>query len=89
MIIAGVLLEWKYHVHLYHSRKERIIITLILFVIGTAIDTYQIFRGHWVYPGTGTLGITIGLMPLEDYIFMIAVPFLVLTIYKVLDRKIK
>jgi lycopene cyclase domain-containing protein len=87
--LITALLEWKYHIHLYHSRKERIIITLIFFVMGVAWDSYEMFMGHWIYPGPGTLGITIGFIPLEDYLFVLIVPYMVLTLYKILDRKIK
>ena len=85
----GIFIEWKYHIHLYHSRKERIIITLTFFVIGVLWDSFAIFRGHWDFTGNGLIGITIGLMPLEEYLFILIVPFWIITMYKVLDKKLK
>lgn len=87
--ISAIFLEWNYKIHLYHSRKERIIITLSLLIVGTAWDHYAIYRGHWTFLGTGLIGIKIGLMPLEEYLFCLIVPFWILTVYKVLDKKIK
>ena len=89
ILIITAFLEWRHHIHLYHSRKERIIITLVFFIIGVVWDSYQMSKGHWVYPGPGTLGITIGFIPLEDYLFVLIVPYMILTIYKILDKKIK
>lgn len=89
LLVAGIVIEWKYKIHLYHSRKERIIITLIFFIIGVLWDSFAIFRGHWGFPGKGLVGITLGLMPLEEYLFVLIIPFWIITMYKLLDKKIK
>ena len=53
LLISAVFIEWKYHIHLYHSRKERFIIILTFFIIGVLWDNFAIFRGHWGFPGGG------------------------------------
>ncbi|MBW2972623.1 lycopene cyclase domain-containing protein [Candidatus Woesearchaeota archaeon] len=88
-LVITIFLEWQYKVHLYHSRKERLIITAVFFVVGVAWDTFAIFRGHWEFPGTGMIGVKIGLMPLEEYLFMLIIPFFIITVYKVLDKKVR
>lgn len=88
-LITAALAEWKYHIHLYHSRKERLIVVLFFFITGALWDTYAIWRGHWSFPGEGLIGIKIGLMPLEEYLFMLIIPFWILTFYKILDKKVK
>lgn len=85
----AIFLELKYHIHLYHSRKERILVTIIFFIVGVLWDSLAIFRGHWDFPGRGLLGVKIGLMPLEEYLFILIIPFWILTLYKILDKKIK
>jgi lycopene cyclase domain-containing protein len=89
LLASAIFIEWKYHIRLYHSRKERIIVTLIFFVIGVLWDHLAIWRGHWNFSGQKLLGITIGLMPLEEYLFILIIPFWILTVYKVLDKKLK
>lgn len=61
----------------------------MFFLIGVIWDTYAIYRNHWIFIDENLLGIKIGLMPLEEYLFILIVPFCILTYYKLLDRKIK
>lgn len=89
LFLSAVFIEWRYHFHLYKTRKERFLIILIFFVIGVIWDTYAIKNGHWSFPESGTLGITIGVMPLEEYLFILIIPFWVVTVYKLLDEKIR
>ena len=84
----AVWLEIKYHVHLYGTRKERFLITLIFFVIGVAWDSISTIEKTWIYPGNGLVGIWIGVLPLEEYLFSLIVPFWILTVYKVLEAKL-
>jgi len=67
--------------------RERVLVTLIFFVVGVLWDHFAIWRGHWIFPGKGLIGIRIGLMPLEEYLFIFIIPFWVLTVYKVVDKK--
>jgi len=57
------------------------------FVFGSLWDTFTIYRGGWIIPIEKTLGITIGLMPLEDYLFMLISPYFVITMYKFFTKK--
>lgn len=87
--IIALILEKTQHIHLYKSRKERIEITLLFFIIAVAWDSFAIWRGHWVFPVEKTLGITIGLMPLEEYLFALIIPYFIITIYKFADSKFR
>lgn len=89
LFASAIFIEWKYHIHLYHSRKERFIVTFVFFVVGVLWDHLAIFRGHWEFQGKGLIGIKIGLMPLEEYLFIIIIPFWILTVYKLLDKKVE
>jgi lycopene cyclase domain-containing protein len=88
-LVSGLFLEVNYHIHLYHSRRERIIVSLIFLIIGSLWDSLGIIRGHWSFPGTGLIGIKVGVMPIEEYLFMLIIPFWILTVYKLMDKKIK
>lgn len=89
VLLVTVLLEKKFCIHLYKNRKEWLVIVSIFFIIGVIWDSFAIWRGHWIFPKGKNLGISIGLMPLEEYLFMIIVPYLVLTIYKIIDAHFK
>ncbi len=82
-----LILEKIHHIHLYHNRKERLEIVGLFFIIGVVWDWYAILRGHWVYPPTSNTGVFIGLMPIEDYFFMLVIPYFIITIYKLMDSK--
>lgn len=60
---------------------------LIFLITGSLMDTYSILRGFWKFSGKGLLGFKFGLMPIEEYIFMIVVPFWIITIYKLVENK--
>ncbi|MFC1622232.1 lycopene cyclase domain-containing protein [Patescibacteria group bacterium] len=85
--LLGFTLEKMHHIHLYHNRKERLIVVGIFFVIGVIWDTFAIWRGHWLFPDNKTIGIKIGLMPLEEYLFILVVPYTLITIYTVIHQK--
>ena len=85
--LLGVILEKIHHIHLYQNRKERILVTGVFFIFGTLWDSFAIWRGHWLFPENGTLGIKIGLMPLEEYLFMLILPYSILTVYTVIHQK--
>lgn len=88
LLTLSIFLEWKYKIKLYNSRRERFLIPLMFFIIGIIWDSVGILRGHWVYEGPGLIGITIGVLPLEDYLFVLIIPYFILTSYKVLKKEI-
>ena len=59
------------------------------FLFGIVWDSLAILRGHWSFPVDKTLGITIGLMPLEEYLFILIIPYFIITIYKLFDSKFR
>lgn len=61
----------------------------LFFVVGVVWDTFAIWRGHWAFPPGKNVGIVIGLMPLEEYLFILIIPYFVLTVYKVIDSKFR
>ncbi|MFB6204375.1 MAG: lycopene cyclase domain-containing protein [Candidatus Nanohaloarchaea archaeon] len=60
-------------------------VTLFFFSVGVAWDSFAVLRGHWSFGSTGLTGIRIGVLPLEEYIFMVVVPFWIITVYRLFD----
>jgi len=88
-LLFTLVLEKTQHIHLYHNRQERFEIILIFFVVGVIWDSFAVYRGHWIFPKNKTIGITLGLLPLEEYLFFLILPYFVLTVYKFIDSKFR
>lgn len=88
LFLFAVFLEWKFRIHLYQSRKERFVISFIFFLIGLSWDWWSTSRGHWIFDFDKLMGIKIGILPVEEYLFFLIVPYVILTFYKVLKRKV-
>lgn len=66
ILVITVFIEYKYHIHLYHSRKERLMVTLNIFLFGMFWDYFATFRQHWIFPGHGLIGMRIFGLPIEE-----------------------
>jgi lycopene cyclase domain-containing protein len=86
-LAIALFLEWQHKIHLYKNRRERFEITILFLAIGIIWDTIAISRGHWIFPEGSNLGIRIGLIPLEEYMFYLVIPYFSFTVYKVIDNK--
>ncbi len=89
ILLIAIWVEYKNHIHLYHSRKERILVTLNIFVFGMLWDYFAVYRHHWMFPGNGLCGFRIYGLPIEEFGFFLIVPYVALVIYKYWDKKIK
>jgi len=87
MFFLALFIHQKNHIQLFSSKSRMLIFISFFFVFGVLWDTITIYRGGWIIPVEKTLGLTIGLIPLEDYLFMLISPYFVITIYKLLDSK--
>ena len=87
VFLVSMSLKLKYKIQLFNSVKEGLLLTILLLVIGGLWDSYAIFRGYWSFEDEFFIGIDIGIMPLEEYLFMLIIPFLVLVLYKIVTEK--
>jgi lycopene cyclase domain-containing protein len=67
---------------LFESKKHALLTLGSLFVIGSALDSLALVRGYWSYQQQFLVGVTIGLMPLEEYLFMLVIPLLTITVFR-------
>jgi len=82
VLTSALFIEWFFKEHLFHSLKERMLCVTIALVSITIWDLYAIPRRHWVFPGQGILGIFIGPIPIEEFLWTVWVPYFWVTIYK-------
>jgi lycopene cyclase domain-containing protein len=87
VFLVSMILKLRYRIQLFKSVKEGLLVIISLFVIGTLWDSYAILRGYWSFEEEFFIGIDIGVMPLEEYLFMLIIPFLALVIYGIVTRK--
>lgn len=82
LLAAAIILEIIFKEKLFHNFKERIIWVAVFVLIGTVWDTWALINSHWVFTGRGILGIYIGVIPLEEFIWYLVVPYFAITVYK-------
>jgi len=85
LLTIGLLLEYFYHEHLFRHLKARIMWALVFLFIGTVWDQYAIPHRHWIFTGNGTMGLYIGVIPIEEFLWFLIVPYFCLTIYKTIQ----
>ncbi len=81
------IMKLKYKIQLFKSVKEASLFAVTCLAIGVVWDSYAILRGHWSFGEQFFAGIRIGVIPIEEYLFMLVIPFSVLVLYKVVTEK--
>jgi len=89
ILIICIIINLSYKLQIFKTSKQAAVVLLSLFIIGTILDSFAVFRGYWSYNENKTffVGIKIGVLPLEEYLFVIVIPFLTLTIYALVRKK--
>ena len=87
VFLACVALKFLRKLELFKSKKQAALTLVSLFVIGSALDSFALLRGYWSYQQEFFVGITIGVMPLEEYFFMVVIPFLAIVVYRFASRE--
>lgn len=88
-LVVAVILEFYYHPHIFDSLKERVVWTLIILVIGITWDVYAVLHQHWVFSGVGLLGINIGILPVEEFLFFLIPPYFAITLATIIREKMR
>jgi lycopene cyclase domain-containing protein len=83
ILIVCTIVNLIFKLQIFNSTKQAVVVLVSLFVVGTFLDSFAVLRGYWSYNTNGNffVGIKIGLLPLEEYMFMIVVPYMILTIF--------
>ena len=85
--VICLLMKLRFKLKLFGSVKEGLLVMGALFVIGCVWDNFAILRGYWAYKEEFFVGIKFGVMPLEEYLFVLVIPFLTLTIYSLVRHR--
>ena len=81
-------MKYKCNTRVYNTKKEAFIISGAIFLVGITWDTFSVWRGYWIFPGHGLVGIKIGLLPIEEYTLFIITPYWLLMFYNYMRSRL-
>ena len=84
----SILMKLIYRPTLFDSTKQGAVILIFFFVVGVIWDSYAVYSRHWYFDDKNLLGIRVGLLPLEEYLFFIVLPVFIITLYQILRTKL-
>ena len=84
VLLISVILEKFCTRKIFHSFKQRIKILGTIFILSVILDSFAIWRGYSFFNQERVIGITIGFMPLEEYLFAFIIPYFVIVMYETL-----
>ena len=91
--ILALLFHRIYKLKLFDNFWQGIALFGSVLFFGGLWDNYAVLRGHWFYPGEGILGIFIWKLPIEDYLFILIVTYVIIVGFsfykKIIKDKIK
>jgi len=82
------LIKYKCNIRVYNTKKEALITSGTICLVGIAWDSFSVWRGYWIFPGQGLVGIKIGLLPIEEYTLFIIAPYWLLMLYKYIQNRL-
>jgi lycopene cyclase domain-containing protein len=86
LFLVSLLLKIKFKEVLYHTKKERFLITSIIFITMMSWEALSHVLNVWIYPGPGMIGVYFFELPLELYIFYFILPDFVFTVYELIRK---
>ena len=87
-LIVSVVIHYRYRIQLYQSVKQMIVSVGFFFIIGFVWDVIGVAREHWYFRYENLIGIRVGVLPLEEILFFLIVPYAILVFYKFFALKI-
>lgn len=81
---STVALRRVFGIDVFRSRSHLFACLATFLVVGVAWDSFAVWRGHWSFGEAYLLGVRVGLLPVEEYLFIIVVPLWVIVVYRVL-----
>lgn len=86
LFVISLFLEKKFKLYIYKSKRESVIIPLFFFIVGIIWDSFAVARNHWAFDMNKLSGIKLGLLPIEEYLFFLVIPYFIITFYLLLKK---
>ena len=87
-LIVAAALHYRYRLKLYRNIRQMVVTLGFYFIVGVAWDMIGASRGHWEFGYENLTGIRVGILPFEEVLFMLVVPYGILVFYKFFGMKI-
>jgi lycopene cyclase domain-containing protein len=81
-LVIGMFLVWKYRLVLFESVWQEWVVLGTAFLTIVAWDSVAVFFGWWAFGENGLIGVTIGLLPVEEYSLAIILPWFLIVFYR-------
>lgn len=82
LLIAALfafIIKSVYKLRIYNNLRHLLVSNLIFCIIGYSWDSFAVYRGYWQYKSSNLM---LGNIPLEEFLFYIVIPYLILVIFK-------
>ena len=87
LFVAAIFMKIRYRPILYHSEKERVLVSLVILAVMISWELVSTRAAVWLYPGPGLLGVLILGLPVELYIFYLVLPYFAFTVFELIHKK--
>ncbi len=84
--LTALFVHVVYRIKVFKSTRQMLFIPLIIFVLAIICDSWLVSNGIIVFELDRLMGIKIGYLPIEEYLFYLAVPYIILVLYKFSER---
>lgn len=85
---VSFILQKRNSLQLFRNRNHFFMYVLTILAVGLIWDYFSVWLGIWSFPNNGTIGIKIGVLPIEEYLFFLIGPYFGLTIYKAFEKQL-
>jgi len=89
LIVFTILVHKSSKVKIFNSHKQFVSFWFFIFLFGVTLAYYAIVRGHRIYTDKFLIELSFLGIPLEDYFFMVVVPYIILVAYQISFRRFK
>jgi lycopene cyclase domain-containing protein len=89
LLTITVFLHRRFKVKLFRSPSHSLVFWMIILAVGIAWDQFAISRGHWSFGEEFLLGLRLGWMPIEEYVFILIVGYFALAVYQIVGRRFR
>lgn len=88
LLVITIFLHRRYKIKIFKSRSHLLIYYIIVLFIGIVWDHIAISRGHWSFGEEFLLGPRLGLMPVEEWGFILILAYFGQVIYKTIEKQL-
>ena len=88
IFIITVFIQKYFQIRIYKNLKHLLFFNIINLFLATIWDQIAIQRGHWTFSPNYLLGIKIGYMPVEEFLFVLVLSYFALVFFKIIEKKV-